>query len=83
MPEKITYYAVVGTGRSVTNPSGLVRRRHTAEGLIDESLTRDFTWNFTNAIYQEERGENFGPDLVEIGAHEADALIERFREKWA
>ncbi len=83
MPEKITYYAVVGTGRSVTNPSGLVRRRHTAEGLIDESLTSDLTWNFTNAIYQEERGENFGPDLVEIGAQEAEALIERFREKWA
>ena len=83
MPEKITYYAVVGTGRSISNPSGLVRRRHTAEGLIDESLTSDFTWNFTNAIYQEERGENFGPDLVEIGAQEAEALIERFREKWA
>jgi hypothetical protein len=83
LPEKITYYAVVGTGRSLTNPSGLVRRRHTAEGLIDESLTSDFTWSFTNAIYQEERGENFGPDLVEIGAQEAEALIERFREKWA
>ena len=83
MPEKITYYAVVGTGRSVTNPSGLVRRRHTVEGLIDESLAGDFTWNFTNAIYQEERGENFGPELVEIGAQEAEALIERFREKWA
>ncbi len=40
------------------------------------------SWKFTDAIYQDERGENFGPDLVEISAGEAEALIERFRQKW-
>jgi len=46
------------------------------------SFTRELSWKFTDAIYQDERGENFGPDLVEISAGEAEALIERFRQKW-
>jgi hypothetical protein len=83
LPEEISYYAVIGTGRTVANPSGLVRRRYTADGPIDESFTRDFSWKFTDAVYQDERGENFGPDLVEISQGEAEALVERFREKWA
>ena len=83
MAEQITYYAVVGSGRSVADPSGLVRRRSTPDGPVDESFTRDCSWQFTNAIYQEERGENFGPDLVEISADEAAGLVERFRRRWA
>jgi hypothetical protein len=82
LPEEIAYYAVIGTGRTAANPSGLVRRRYTGEGPIDESLARDFSWKFTDAVYQDERGENFGPDLVEISQGEAEALIERFRAKW-
>lgn len=82
MPEKVTYYAVVGESRTIGNPSGLVRRRHAAGGPVDESLARDLSWTFTDALYQLERGENFGPELVEIGEDEANALIERFRERW-
>ena len=55
----------------------------TEEGRLDESLRRDLSWVRSAEIYQWERGEEMGPDLVEIGAHEAEALIERFREKWA
>jgi hypothetical protein len=80
LSENVTYYAVVGANRTIDNPSGLVRRRHAAGGLVDESLTRDLSWSFTDAIYQHERGENFGPDLVEISEEEARVLIERFRE---
>jgi len=80
--EKITYYAVVGSGRTTDDPSGLVRRRFAAEGVLDESLTRNLSWTFTDAIYQDERGENFGPRLVEVSGEEAEALIQRFREKW-
>jgi uncharacterized alpha-E superfamily protein len=82
VPEKVTYYAVVGLGRTIEHPSGIVRRRHAAAGVADESLTRDFSWTFTDAIYQQERGENFGPELVEISEDEAGALMERFRVKW-
>jgi hypothetical protein len=83
MPEDIAYYAVVGMGRTIADPSGLVRRRHTTDGPVDESFTLDLSWKSTDAIYQAERGENFGPELVEISAGEAEALMERFRQKWA
>jgi hypothetical protein len=82
LSDKITYYAVVGENRTIENPSGLVRRRHAAGGPVDESLARDLSWTFTDAIYQLERGENFGPELVEISEDEARVLIERFRERW-
>ena len=82
MPEKATYYAVVGENRTIGNPSGLVRRRHAAGGPVDESLARDLSWTFTDALYQLERGENVGPELVEISEDEARVLIERFRERW-
>ena len=82
MPEKVTYYAVVGENRTIGNPSGLVRRRHAAGGPVDESLTRDLSWSFTDAIYQLERGENFGPELVEISEDEANVLMERFKCRW-
>lgn len=82
MAENVTYYAVVGTSRTIDNPSGLVRRRQAVGGPVDESLSHDLSWTFTDAIYQQERGENFGPDLVEINEEEARALIEWFREKW-
>jgi uncharacterized alpha-E superfamily protein len=80
--EKITYYAVVGAGRTIEDPSGIVRRRHAVAGPADESLTRDFSWRFTDAIYQQERGENFGPELVEISEDEAGVLMERFQKRW-
>jgi hypothetical protein len=82
MPEFVTYYAVIGQGRTIENPSGVARRRHTAEGPVDESINRGLVWVFTDAIYQQERGENFGPELVEISAGEAEELIARFRERW-
>ena len=46
-------------------------------------MNRDLNWVYTNAIYQQERGENPGPELVKISAEEAVALVERLREKWA
>ncbi len=82
VPEKITYYAVLGAGRTIVNPSGIVRRRHAAAGPVDESLARDLSWSFTNAIYQLERGENFGPELVEISEDDAGVLVEQFRKRW-
>ncbi len=83
MPDEVIYFAVLGQGRSLANPSGLARRTFTAEGRLDESLRRDLTWARSAEIYQWERGENFGPDLVEISKEDAEALIEHFRRKWA
>ena len=50
---------------------------------MDETLRADFTWKRDSAIYEWERGEELGADLVEVSEAEAQALIERFREKWS
>jgi hypothetical protein len=79
---KIDHYALVGSGRSRDNPSGLVRRRFTPDGRVDEALQRDMSWHSTSAITQWEYG-NLPGELVEVSEGEAERLIERFRVKWA
>jgi hypothetical protein len=78
---EIEYYAVLGSGRTVQNPSGLARRRMSAEGQIDEALQRDMTWVPSSAIIEWEYGD-VGAELIEISEADAEALVERFREKW-
>ena len=77
----LKYYAVVGSGRTVKNPSGLVRRRTSPEGRLDEALQRDLKWIPSSAIVEWEYGD-VGAELVEISEAEAQKVIERFREKW-
>ena len=81
MPDKTTYYSVIGYGRTEQNPSGLVRRRSGPSRTIDEALQRDLTWVPSSAIVQWESGD-VGAALIVISEEEAEALIERFREKW-
>ena len=81
MPEKTTYYAIIGVGRAADNPAGLARRRYTGEGRVDESLRRDLAWGPTATITDWEYGNPSG-DLAEITEGEAEALIEKFREQW-
>jgi hypothetical protein len=79
----VTYYAVIAKGRARSDPSGLVRRRHIEEnGFVDESLRRDLTWGNTSAIVEWKR-DALDFELAEISEEEAEALIERFRQKWA
>ena len=76
----VKYFAIVRDGDSLQHPSGLARRTITPQGRLDETLRRDLTWKRDSAIYEWERGEEMGTDLVEIT--EAQELIERFRGKW-
>ena len=82
MTENITYYAILRDDDTPERPSGLARRTRTPPGRLDEALRADFTWKRDSAIYEWERGEEMGMDLVEISEAEAQALIGRFREKW-
>jgi hypothetical protein len=79
--DPVKYYAIVGSGRTPQNPSGLARRILSADGQVDEALRRDLTWQRDAAIIEWEHGDA-GADLVEISETEAQALVERFREKW-
>lgn len=76
------YYAILRDGDTADSPSGLARRTFTAQGRLDEALRRDFTWGRDSAIYEWERGEELGSDLVEVSEAEALELVERFRRKW-
>ncbi len=81
MANKITYYAIVGQGRTVDNPWGLVRRLEHDDGPTDEGLRKDFSWRFTPVIAEWEHGD-FDDELVEVSHEQASKIIEYFRESW-
>lgn len=82
MDGQITYYAITGIGQNPADPSGLVRRRFTDRGRLDEALRSDMTWQRDTAIIEWEYGNMVGK-LVQITEAEANELIEQFREKWS
>jgi hypothetical protein len=81
MASSVRYYAIVGSGRTAQNPSGIARRTFGTDGPIDEALRRDLTWQRDAAIIEWEHGD-VGPELVEISEAAAEELVERFRVKW-
>ena len=81
MPDKITYYAVLGGARTVDNPYGLVRRLETEWGFTDETIRKDFSWIFTPVIAEWEHG-SFDDELVEVSHERAEKIIQYFRERW-
>jgi hypothetical protein len=83
MTEKITYYAVTLNDGSGDNPAGLARRLQLEDGGIkDEMLRHDMSWHADSLIVEWRRGDAV-EELHEITPGEAEALVERFREKWA
>jgi hypothetical protein len=82
MDEAITYYEISIPDGSGDNPAGLARRRQLTDGGIEyELLRRDMSWWPDSLIAEWRRGDAV-EELVEISAGEAEALIERFRQKW-
>jgi hypothetical protein len=81
VPDEVSYYAIVGAGRTARTPSGLARRLHAPTGPVDEALRRNLTWEPDAAIVAWEYGE-VGADLVEISQAAAERLIAGFRMLW-
>jgi hypothetical protein len=82
MPDKITFYAVIGSDRTIDNPYGLVRRLDfDGNGFTDEGLRKDFSWKFTPAIVEWEHGD-FQYDLIEVSHDQASKIIKYFRGRW-
>jgi hypothetical protein len=82
MPDKIIYYAVVGGSRTAETPYGLMRRlEFDGDGFADEALRKDFSWKFTPAIAEFERGD-FSYELEPVSHAQASRIIEYFREQW-
>ena len=82
MIELIEYYVITRNVASTADATGIIRRRATQEGRVDESLRRDFSWQPSSALYEWEMGDVSGRHLLRISEAEAERLIERFREKW-
>jgi hypothetical protein len=82
MPDRITYYAVVGGTRTVDNPYGLVRRLETEWGFTDETIRKDFSWIYTPVIVEWEQG-SFDDELVEVSHEQAEKIVQYFRGRWA
>ena len=81
MTENVTYYAIILDAQA-KRPAGLARRTLTPEGRLDEAIRRDLSWERDSVIYEWERGEELGTELVEISEAEAAELMERFRAEW-
>jgi hypothetical protein len=82
MPDKITFYAVIGSNRTVNNPYGLVRRlEFEGGGFTDEGLRKDFSWAFTPAIVEWKHGDLMY-ELAEVSHDQASKIIEYFRSQW-
>lgn len=82
MAELIEYFAITRNAASPGDATGLVRRRMTDEGNVDESLRRGFEWQPSSALYEWEMGDVSGRYLIKISEAEAERLIEGFRQKW-
>jgi len=81
VPNKITYYAIVGGNNTIDNPRGLVRRLEHDDGPSDEGLSDDFSWSCTPVIAEWEHGD-FANELVEVSHDQAERIIRYFRERW-
>lgn len=78
----VTYYARMSLNRTRDNPSGLVRRIHTIPMPTDQYFGRDMQWHPTEYLRRYWRG-HAEDDHEEITADEAQAIIDRWRVKWA
>jgi len=77
--EEATYYAILSDdGKTV----GILRRRYTQPGPVDESFRRDSTWQVDPFLRLYAMGHN-DRDYAEISAAEAADTIRRWRAKWA
>ena len=82
MVNEVKYFAIVRDGDSPEYPSGLARRTVTPQGRLDETFRRDLTWTRDSAIYEWERGEEMGAELVEISEADAKQVIRVFEREW-
>jgi hypothetical protein len=84
MPGEVSYYAIVGAGRTAQAPSGLARRRYggpDGQVRIDEALRRELTWEPDAAIVEWENGDA-GADLVPVSEAAAARLVAGWRVLW-
>lgn len=76
----VTYYGLLSTGRTRSNPSGVLRIRTSGDRKVDEVFTRNLGWEPTDYFEKYRLGHN-DDDHVEITAAEAADFVRRIRSK--
>jgi undecaprenyl pyrophosphate synthase len=76
---QVQYYVIVA-GHGSRAASGLVRRRHSQAGSVDETLRRDLSWQADSAIVEWEYGD-LDAELIKISEQEAENLTQAFRAR--
>ena len=80
--ENITYYAIVGADWNLDAPHGLARRRQSPGiGILDEALTREFTWRRSGIIATWEHA-TFSLELAEVSERQAEQIIKDLRTEF-
>jgi hypothetical protein len=82
MDRAVAYYAIVQDEAASDAATGLVRRRPTSAGPVDESLSRDLRWQASSALSAWEAGDVSGGELIEVSEAAAQGLIDRLRAEW-
>lgn len=78
---QVTYYALLGEGRTPDDPSGIVRRTHT-DPPTDEAFTRNMTWRPTEHLRRYYWRGSSDMDHVEIDSEAALRILDRWCEEW-
>ncbi len=76
----VTYYARLAGGRTVQDPSGIVRRTHTVPPT-DEVFQRDMKWHPTEYLRRYHLGHN-DVDHEQISEESAKAILQRWCAEW-
>jgi hypothetical protein len=82
VPDPVEYYVITRGAAATSQASGLIRRRLTLEGRVDESLRRDGSWQPSSALFEWEMGDVSPRRISAIAEAEADQLTAKLRDQW-
>jgi hypothetical protein len=82
MADQVEYYAITRGAAATDQASGLIRRRLTPGGRVDESLRRDGSWRPSSALFEWEMGDVSPRRISAVTEAEAGRLTARLRDQW-
>jgi hypothetical protein len=80
--DEVEYYAITRGSATTGQTSGLIRRRLTPAGRVDESLRRDGSWQPSSALFEWEMGDVSPRRISAVTGAEADRLTAKLRDQW-
>ncbi len=82
MADQLEYYAITRGTAAPSQACGLIRRRLTPVGRVDESLRRDGSWQPSSALFEWEMGDVSPRRISAVTEAEAGRLTAKLRDLW-